>query len=129
MKKHKITLTLAFISCGILILLSLLNTPQSLATQQARISQIIDGDTLEVTMSQCRIPWSGNSQLCRLQLACIDGPDYGDSPFFEAAKSRLETLIPRGTIVLYHVRIITYNKIFVCSWALALTILTIGAKA
>ncbi|NEP88643.1 MAG: thermonuclease family protein [Okeania sp. SIO2C2] len=51
-------------------------------------------------MSQCRIPWKRNSQLCRLQLACIDSPDYGDSPFFEAAKSRLETLIPRGTIVL-----------------------------
>ncbi len=51
-------------------------------------------------MSQCRIPWEGKSQLCRLQLACIDGPDYGDSPFFENAKSRLETLIPRGTIVL-----------------------------
>ncbi len=31
-------------------------------------------------MSQCRIPWEVNSQLCRLQLACIDGPDDGDSP-------------------------------------------------
>ncbi|NEQ36540.1 MAG: thermonuclease family protein [Okeania sp. SIO3I5] len=100
MKTRKISLILAIISCGILIILSLLKTPQSLATQQARISRIIDGDTLEVTMSQCRIPWEGNSQLCRLQLACIDGPDYGDSPFFEAAKNRLETLIPRGTIVL-----------------------------
>jgi len=100
MKRQKISLALAVISCGIFITLSLLNTPQSLATQQARISRIIDGDTLEVTMSQCRIPWEGNSQLCRLQLACIDGPDYGDSPFFEAAKSRLETLIPRGAIVL-----------------------------
>ncbi|NEP79111.1 MAG: thermonuclease family protein [Okeania sp. SIO3B3] len=100
MKKHKISLILTIVSCGILILLSLFNNPPSLATQQARISQIIDGDTLEVTMSQCRIPWKGNSQLCRLQLACIDGPDYGDSPFFEDAKSRLETLIPRGTIVL-----------------------------
>ncbi|WP_094677735.1 thermonuclease family protein [Hydrocoleum sp. CS-953] len=99
MKRQKINLILAVISCGFLIILSLLNTPQSLATQQARISRILDGDTLEVTMSECRIPWDGNSQLCRLQLACIDGPDYGDSPFFEAAKSRLETLIPRGTIV------------------------------
>lgn len=98
-KKQKIHLILAFISCGVLIILSLLNTPQSLATQQARISRILDGDTLEVTMSECRIPWDENSQLCRLQLACIDGPDYGDSPFFEAAKSRLETLIPRGTII------------------------------
>ncbi|MEB3342737.1 thermonuclease family protein [Okeania sp.] len=100
MKIKKISLILAVISCGILVILSLLNTPHSLATQPARISRIIDGDTLEVTMSQCRIPWEGNSQLCRLQLACIDGPDYGDSPFFEAAKSRLETLIPRNTIVL-----------------------------
>jgi endonuclease YncB( thermonuclease family) len=100
MKRQKISLILAVISCGVLIILSLLNTPQSLANQQARISQIIDGDTIEVTMSQCRIPWEGDSQLCRLQLACIDGPDYGDSPFFEDAKTRLETLIPRGTIVL-----------------------------
>ncbi|MDJ0514752.1 MAG: thermonuclease family protein [Trichodesmium sp. MO_231.B1] len=99
MKRHKISLILAVISCGILIILSLLNTAQSLATQQAIISRIIDGDTLEVTMSKYLIPWEGNSQLCRLQLACIDGHDYGDSPFFEAAKSRLETLIPRGTIV------------------------------
>jgi len=99
MKRHKFSLFLAIISCGILVILSVLNTPQSLATQQARISRIIDGDTLEVSMSQCRIPGNGNSQLCRLQLACIDGPDYGDSPFFEAAKNRLETLIPRGTII------------------------------
>jgi micrococcal nuclease len=99
MKRHKINLILAFISCGILVILSILNTPHSLATQQARISQIIDGDTLEVTMSQCRIPWSGNSQLCRLQLACIDGPDYGDTPFFEDTKNRLDALIPRGAIV------------------------------
>ncbi|NES01679.1 MAG: hypothetical protein F6K22_01875 [Okeania sp. SIO2F4] len=66
MKRQKIHLILAFISCGILIKLSLLNIPQSLATQQAIISQIIDGDTLEVTMSQCRIYWEGKSKLCRL---------------------------------------------------------------
>ncbi|MGD1809035.1 hypothetical protein ACP6PL_26850 [Dapis sp. BLCC M126] len=46
MKRQNINLILAFISCGILIILSLLNTPKSLATQQARISRILDGNTL-----------------------------------------------------------------------------------
>ncbi|NES01678.1 MAG: hypothetical protein F6K22_01870 [Okeania sp. SIO2F4] len=29
----------------------------------------------------------------------MDSLDYGDSSFFETTKSRLETLIPRGTIL------------------------------
>ncbi|NEP03425.1 MAG: thermonuclease family protein [Okeania sp. SIO2G4] len=99
MKKHKISLILTVISCGILILLSLLNTPESLATQQARISQIIDGDTVDISLSQCRVPWKGNSQLCRIRLACINTPERGEKPFFDDAKNRIAELLPIGTKV------------------------------
>jgi micrococcal nuclease len=99
MKKQKISLILAFISCGVLILLSLLNTPQSLATQQASIANIVDGDTVDITMSQCRVPWKGNPQLCRIRLACIDTPERGEKPFFDDSKKRITELLPIGTKV------------------------------
>lgn len=99
MKKHKISLILAFISCGCFVLLSILNTPHSLATQQASIANIVDGDTVDITMSQCRVPWKGNSQLCRIRLACIDTPERGEKPFFDDSKKRITELIPIGTKV------------------------------
>ena len=97
MKKQKIHLILAVISCGILVILSLLNTPRTLATQQASIANIVDGDTVDITMSQCRVPWKGNSQLCRIRLACIDTPERGEKPFFDDSKKRIAELLPLGT--------------------------------
>ncbi len=97
MKRHKIYLILAVIFCGVLIILYLLNTPQSLATQQARIANIVDGDTVDITMSQCRVPWKGNAQLCRIRLACIDTPERGEKPFFDDSKKRIAELLPIGT--------------------------------
>ena len=97
MKRQKISLILGVISCGVLIFFSLLNTPESLATQQASIANIVDGDTVDITMSQCRVPWKGNAQLCRIRLACIDTPERGEKPFFDDSKKRIAELLPIGT--------------------------------
>ena len=97
MKKNKLTLILAFISCGVFILLSILNTPRSFANQQASIANIVDGDTVDITMSQCRVSWKGNAQLCRIRLACIDTPERGEKPFFDDSKKRISELLPIGT--------------------------------
>ncbi|MGB3511125.1 MAG: thermonuclease family protein [Microcoleaceae cyanobacterium] len=97
MKKHKNSLILAVVSCGIFVLLSMLNTPVSFANQQASIANIVDGDTVDITMSQCRVPWKGNAELCRIRLACIDTPERGEKPFFDDSKKRITELLPIGT--------------------------------
>ena len=72
----------------------------STGLQPAKIGQIIDGDTLDVSLSQCRIPWRGNPQRCRVVLACIDAPDLGQDPFYQDAKKRLEQLLASGSVML-----------------------------
>ena len=68
--------------------------------QSAKIVRIIDGDTLDVSLSSCRIPWQGNPQLCRIVLACIDAPDLGEEPFYQDAKNRLQQIVADGTVMV-----------------------------
>lgn len=75
------------------------NSRASQAVQSATVINIIDGDTLDVNMSGCRLPLNGNSQQCRIQLACIDTPEKDASPFFQQSKERLKALLPPGTTV------------------------------
>lgn len=67
--------------------------------QQAKVVNIVDGDTVDVEMSKCRVPWKGNPKICRVRFACIDTPEKGQKPFFENAKNRIEQLLPVGTSV------------------------------
>ncbi|ACK67615.1 nuclease (SNase domain protein) [Rippkaea orientalis PCC 8801] len=67
--------------------------------QPAKVTHIVDGDTLDVEMANCRIPWRGNPQKCRIRLACLDTPEKGQKPFFNNAKQRLQQLLNPGTIV------------------------------
>lgn len=67
------------------------------AQQTAVVANIVDGDTIDVKMSGCRVPWKDNPSLCRIRLACIKTPEYGQSPFFENAKSALQSLTPVGS--------------------------------
>lgn len=71
----------------------------SLASQQATVIKVIDGDTVDVKMSGCRLPLNGNPQTCRVQLACIDTPEVNDQPFFQQSKDRLMGLLPAGTAI------------------------------
>lgn len=71
----------------------------SSSLQQAKLVKIVDGDTVDIEMLNCRVPWHGNQQICRVRLACIDTPEKGQNPFFENAKNRIEQLIPVGTSV------------------------------
>ncbi|NJK66953.1 MAG: thermonuclease family protein [Microcoleus sp. CSU_2_2] len=67
--------------------------------QQAKLFNITDGDTVDIEMVKCRVPWKGNQQICRVRLACIDTPERGQNPLFENAKNRIEQLLPVGTSV------------------------------
>ena len=69
----------------------------SVSSQSARVIDVIDGDTLNVKMAQCRLPINGNPQQCRIRIACIDTPERGQNPFYQQAKNRLGELLPRGT--------------------------------
>lgn len=69
----------------------------SVSTQSATVLNVIDGDTLNVKMAQCRLPINGNTQQCRIRIACIDTPERGQNPFYQQAKNRLQELLPRGT--------------------------------
>ncbi|MBE9225055.1 thermonuclease family protein [Phormidium sp. LEGE 05292] len=69
----------------------------SVSTQSATVISVVDGDTLNVKMTQCRLPINNNSQQCRIRLACIDTPERGQNPFYQQAKDRLIELLPRGT--------------------------------
>lgn len=40
--------------------------PAAETWHQAIVTNIVDGDTIDVTMSRCRLPWKGNPQLCRV---------------------------------------------------------------
>ncbi|HBE30452.1 MAG TPA: nuclease [Cyanobacteria bacterium UBA11368] len=68
--------------------------------QSARVTNIVDGDTIDIASSGCRLPWRGNSQLCRIRLSCIDTPERGQQPFFNDAKNRIEQLLPLGTEIM-----------------------------
>lgn len=72
----------------------------SVSTQSATVISVVDGDTLNVKMGQCRLPINNNSQQCRIRLACIDTPERGQNPFYEQAKDRLRQLLPRGTNII-----------------------------
>lgn len=74
-----------------------LSAPNSL--QSGKVVHIVDGDTVDVEVSKCRVPWKGNPQICRVRFACIDTPEKGQKPFFDNAKNRIEQLIPVGTSV------------------------------
>lgn len=69
----------------------------SVSTQSATVISVVDGDTLNVKMAQCRLPINGNLQQCRIRIACIDTPERGQNPFYQQAKDRLIELLPRGT--------------------------------
>ncbi|NJK76759.1 MAG: thermonuclease family protein [Oscillatoriales cyanobacterium RU_3_3] len=74
-----------------------LSAPNSL--QSGKVVHIVDGDTVDVEVSKCRVPWKGNPQICRVRFACIDTPEKGQKPFFDNARNRIEQLIPVGTSV------------------------------
>jgi micrococcal nuclease len=59
--------------------------------QQAKVTKIIDGDTLEVAIS---------GKIFQVQLSCIDTPEVDSEPFFTTSKNRLKALLPIGTSVL-----------------------------
>lgn len=65
----------------------------------AKVTRIVDGDTLDINWSGCRLPSRDNPQECQVRLACIDTPEVGQEPFFEEAKNRIENLLPVGTII------------------------------
>ncbi|HEY9637674.1 MAG TPA: thermonuclease family protein [Coleofasciculaceae cyanobacterium] len=67
--------------------------------QSAKVTRIVDGDTLDINLSGCRLPLIDKPQQCRIQLACIDTPEIGQEPFFKNAKERIEELLPLGTTV------------------------------
>ncbi|MFB2876436.1 thermonuclease family protein [Floridanema aerugineum] len=73
------------------------NSSLAAAGQSAIVLKVIDGDTIDVKMAQCRIPLNGNPQQCRIRLACIDAPERRDSPFYKQSKDRLQQLLPSGS--------------------------------
>lgn len=91
-----ITLLLLLLISGIFSQLWATNSLASV-TQSATVTSVVDGDTLNVKMAQCRLPINGNPQQCRIRLACIDTPERGQNPFYQQAKDRLRELLPRGT--------------------------------
>lgn len=95
--KLLMNLLLVLLMGGIAIQLS---AKISLASQQqATVIKVVDGDTVDVKMSGCRLPLPGNSQACRIQLSCIDTPEASEAPFFEQSKARLQTLLPAGKTI------------------------------
>ncbi|MGA9381703.1 MAG: thermonuclease family protein [Phormidium sp.] len=72
------------------------NTSLAAAGQSATVIKVIDGDTIDVKMAQCRLPLNGNPQQCRIRLACIDAPERGQNPFYKEAKNRVKELLPPG---------------------------------
>lgn len=91
-----ITLLLLLLISGILSQLWASNSLASV-TRSATVISVVDGDTLNVKMAECRLPINGNPQQCRIRLACIDTPERGQNPFYQQAKDRLRELLPRGT--------------------------------
>lgn len=91
-----ITLLLLLLISGILSQLWANNSLASV-TQSATVTSVVDGDTLNVKMAECRLPINGNPQQCRIRIACIDTPERGQNPFYQQAKDRLRELLPRGT--------------------------------
>jgi endonuclease YncB( thermonuclease family) len=87
-----------------------LSAPNSL--QSGKVVHIVDGDTVDVEVSKCRVPWQGNPQICRVRFACIDTPEKGQNPFFDNAKNRIEQLIPVGTpVTIRDTGDTTFNRI------------------
>lgn len=93
-------------------MLSPINSTASPPMLSGAVTYIVDGDTLDVSVSQCRAPWKGNSQLCRVRLACIDTPERGQNPFFQDASNRIKALIPVGTkVTVRDTGATSYNRI------------------
>lgn len=99
-KAKKMTALLLLTLIGA-ILFSLLapNSPAAETWHSAIVTHIVDGDTIDVTMARCRLPWKGNLHLCRVRLACIDTPERGQNPFFNDASNRMKEILPLGTAV------------------------------
>ncbi|MGL5058802.1 MAG: thermonuclease family protein [Microcoleus sp.] len=74
---------------------------QHSSLQQGKLVHIVDGDTVDIEVSKCRVPWQGHPQICRVRFACIDTPERGQNPFFDNAKNRIEQLIPVGTSIAF----------------------------
>ena len=73
------------------------SSPAAETWHSAIVTNIVDGDTIDITMASCRLPWKGNAQLCRVRLACIDTPERGQNPFFNDASNRMKEILPLGT--------------------------------
>lgn len=113
--KRIATIVLAIITCGIIVIFFSIASIASTASSpmlSGTVTNIVDGDTVDIRVSQCRSPWKGDAQLCRVRLACIDTPERGQNPFFKDASNRIEALIPVGTkISLRDTGATSYNRI------------------
>jgi len=91
---------LGLIILGVIFGQPALNSQASQSLLPATVTKIVDGDTLDVRMAGCRLPSTGSSQECRVQLACIDTPEAKAKPFFQQSKDRLTALVPPGTAIM-----------------------------
>jgi micrococcal nuclease len=107
-----IAVLISAITFGITVMFSSIASTASSPMLSGTVAHIVDGDTVDISVSQCRAPWKGDSQLCRVRLACIDTPERGQNPFFQDASNRIEALIPVGTKVsLRDTGDTSYNRI------------------
>lgn len=97
--KNRTAFLLLTLIGGILFSLLALKSPAAETWEPAIVTHIVDGDTIDVTMSRCRLPWKGNPHLCRVRLACIDTPERRQNPFFNDASNRMKEILPLGTAV------------------------------